>query len=244
MHRPARRADSSTKATTLGRVAQMNVTNGGYRAATFPDHALLDQMRQAQILIDVTVASAVLMLRVAPLPTISPFVVRRGAKQHGLRRRRTDAVAGDAAAGPRLVKPTFTENPRQRHAQFLVYREISTEQPDFSVLTVIPVHRAVTVLFVIGRYLIHRAAVHRFPIVAAHLDPLTSVTLRFLLLVTPAVRTVTVLLVRRRRQRFAGGEGPALKEPRAEPLSFLYGRRCVGQRLGNPVRARTALGHG
>lgn len=146
-----------------------------------------------------------LVLRVAPLPTLPPFVVRRGAKQHGLGRRRADAIASDAAARPGLVQASLAEQTRQRDAQFLVHGEVTTQQSYFPALAVVLVHRTVSVLFIVGRYLVDRAAVH-LPVVATDLDPLTPVLLR-LLLCTPPVRAAVVLLVRRLRQRgFTGAE--------------------------------------
>lgn len=85
VHRFVHRADSSTEAATLGRVAQVNVTNGRQRATPLSHDALLHQMRQAQILVDIAVAAAMLVLRVAPLSTISPLIVRCRAEQHGFR---------------------------------------------------------------------------------------------------------------------------------------------------------------
>lgn len=82
VHQSTRRADSSTETTTFGCIAQVDVANRGQRAATFTYHALLNQMRETQVLIDVPIAATMLMLHVAPLPTIPPFVVGRGAKQH------------------------------------------------------------------------------------------------------------------------------------------------------------------
>lgn len=109
VHQSTRRADSSTETTTFGCIAQVDVANRGQRAATFTYHALLNQMRQTQVLIDVPIAATMLMLHVAPLPTIPPFVVGCGAKQHRFWRRWTDTVSSNATARSSLVQPPFTE---------------------------------------------------------------------------------------------------------------------------------------
>lgn len=200
-------------------------------------------MREAQVLIDVTVASAMLMFRVAPLPTFPPLVVRRAAEHHGLWRRRADAIAGDATARSSLVQSSFPEQTRQRHAKLLVYGEVAAEKPDLSVLAVVSVHGTVSVLFVVGRYLVHRAAVHVPPVVAANLDSLAAVPLR-LLLVATTVWAATVLAVRRRRHRgLAGTQGPALQQPLSKALGLLHGSRRVGYRLRNIMGPGAALRH-
>lgn len=73
-------ASSSTEAATLGGIAKVNVADRWQTGTAFPHDVLLNEMREAQILIDIAVTTAMLMLRVAPLPTFSPLVIRRCAK--------------------------------------------------------------------------------------------------------------------------------------------------------------------
>lgn len=58
----------------------MNVTYGWHTGTAFTNYSFLHEMSETKILIDVTVASTMLMLRVAPLMTFSPFVVRGGTQ--------------------------------------------------------------------------------------------------------------------------------------------------------------------
>lgn len=218
------------------------MADGGQAAATLAHYAVLHQL--GQVLVDVPVAAAVLVLGVAPLLALPPFVVGRGAEQHRLRRGRTDPVASDAAAGSGLVEAALAEQARQGDAELLVHGEVATKQPDLPVLAVVPVHPAVPVLLVVGRNLVDQATI-QIPVAAADLDPLARVPLR-LLLVAFAVRAAAVRLARGLRQgSFGGAEGPTLKQPGPEAFGLLHGdRRLRGLLMNSAVGTNTALGYG
>lgn len=191
---------SSTETATFRGVAKMDVTNRRHTGATLTDDALLNQLSQAEVLIDVTVAPAMLVLRVAPLMTFPPLVVGRRAKQHGFRRGRTDPIARDVAARSCLVESTLTEETGQGDAELLVDREVTIQQTNLSALALVSVYGRSTILFLVRLRLIDRTTVRLLsPLVVATLYGLTP-TLMIRLVGTPGTCIRCLLLANRLRQ--------------------------------------------
>lgn len=153
------------------------MTDSGQTAASLSDDALLCEMGQAQVLIDVTVATPMLMFSVTPLTSFPPLVVGRRAKKHRLRRGWAHAIACDITARSSFIQASLTEETRQRHAELFMNRKITTQQPDLSAFTFVPVHRSVLILFIAGRYLTYHPAALSFIIVS---DSLTDFLFRIL----------------------------------------------------------------
>jgi len=136
---------------------------------------------------------------ITPLTTFSPLVLDQ---QHRFRRRRTHAVASNAAARASFVEASFAEDTWQRYEELLVHGEVTAQQPNLPVLTLVPVHRAVTaILLVVARRLTRTlvtliaGAADRLTIVRV---PLTSVIL--------SIGTASGLLCALRYQGFSGAE--------------------------------------
>lgn len=147
---------------------------------------------------------------IAPLTTLPPLVLgrRRRAKQHRLGRRRTHAIARDAAARASLVQASLTEDARQRYAEFLVHGEITAQQSNLSVFTLVSIHRAIAVAILLVVTCRLTAAFVMFSAMIVVADRLTIV--RVTMIIISAIGAMSGVLVRVLRY-LPTAERPALQ---------------------------------